>query len=315
MKYTIGIDLGGTTINVGAVSPEGEIIKENVLCTDPQAGALNAVSRIHNSIEEIAKQLGNAHSNSNIVVGLPGIIDQKEGRIIQAGNLPGWNNFPFGEALSLSTNTPVIIKNDADLAALGEVWVGAGKSFNDAFMITLGSGIGGALIINKKLFEINNISGEFGHMVVDLDGAQCACGKRGCVETYFSRYGLLRISKEKLGAQEMLGDTKVENITPLLLATLAKENDPVALEILKEGINGLAIAIANITNVVGVTDFIIGGGISNAWDVFSGLLLKSVNEQVLNSEERNIKLVKAILKDKAGVIGAAKFDIDLANKK
>lgn len=311
MKFTIGIDLGGTTINVGAVSPKGEILEEKVLCTDPHAGPLNAVSRIQNALDEIETSLGDTSSNKNIVVGLPGIVDQKNGIIIQAGNLPGWNNFPFSEALSLSSNKPVIIKNDADLAALGEVWVGAGKSFNNAFMITLGSGIGGALVLNKKIFELNNISGEFGHMVVNLDGAVCSCGKRGCVETYFSRYGLLRITKEKLGKEENLGNTKVEDITPLILATLAKENNPIALQILKEGINGLAIGIANISNVVGINNFIIGGGISNAWEVFNELLLESVNNQVLNSKEREIKIVKATLKDKAGIIGAAKFDIDL----
>lgn len=315
MEYTIGIDLGGTTINIGAVSPEGKVLRESVLCTDPKAGALNAISRIQGAINEFEVVLGKGSSNKNIVVGMPGIIDQKNGTIIKAGNLPGWDNFPFGEALSFSIQKNVIIKNDADLAALGEVWVGAGESFNDAFMITLGSGIGGALIRNKKLFELNNISGEFGHMVVNLDGALCSCGKRGCVETYFSRYGLERITRERLGRQELLGNTKVEDITPLILAEQAKENNPVALEILKEGIDGLATGIANICNLIGVTDYIIGGGISNAWDIFNELLAESVKKQILDSEKRNITLVKAILKEKAGIIGAAKFEMDLSANK
>lgn len=316
MEYIIGIDLGGTTINIGALSPEGKVMEEHMLNTEPSAGPENAISRIINTLKELESTFEAKPINKNLVVGLPGIFDQKKGIIIQAANLPGWEGYPFRDALSTALDLPVIVKNDADLAALGETWVGSGKTFNDAFMITLGSGVGGALIVNKKLLEINNISGEFGHMVVNLDGAVCSCGRRGCVETYFSRYGLLQLTKEHLkkGKSTKLSTYPEENITPLLLATLAKEKDIVAMEIIKEGIYGLATGMANISNTLGITNFIIGGGISNAWDVFEKILKESLAKQIFDAEERNIQVVKANLEVKAGIIGAAKFALDMINK-
>ncbi len=313
MEYIIGIDLGGTTINIGALSLDGNVMEEHMLNTNPSSGPEKAISRIINALNELEKTFEAKPVNKTLVVGLPGIFDQKKGTIIQAANLPGWEGYPFRSALSTALNMPVVIKNDADLAALGETWVGSGKLFNDAFMITLGSGVGGALVVNKKLLEINNISGEFGHMVVNLDGALCSCGRRGCVETYFSRYGLLQLSKNHLkkGKTTKLSSYPEENITPLLLATLAKEKDPVALDVIKEGINGLATGMANISNTLGVTNFIIGGGISNAWGVFEKTLKESLAKQVFDAEKRNINVVKATLEVKAGVIGAAKFALDL----
>lgn len=316
MNYLIGIDLGGTTINIGALSAEGKVMEEHMLNTDPASGPEKAITRIINTFNELETTFHAKPMNKNLVVGLPGIFDQKNGKIVQAANLPGWEGYPFREALSTALNMPVIVKNDADLAALGETWVGSGKSFNDAFMITLGSGVGGAMIVNKKLLEINNISGEFGHMVVNLDGVLCSCGRRGCVETYFSRYGLLQLTKNHLqkGKTTKLSSYPEENITPLLLATLAKEKDTVAMEIIKEGIYGLATGMANISNTLGITNFIIGGGISNAWDVFEKILKESLTEQVFDAEDRNINVVKANLEVKAGIIGSAKFALDIANK-
>lgn len=315
MEYIIGLDLGGTTINIGAISQEGKVMEEHMLNTDPASGPENAIARIIKTFSALETTFHAKPINKNLVIGLPGIFDQKKGAIVQAANLPGWEGYPFRDALSTALNLSVIVKNDADLAALGETWVGSGKTFNDAFMITLGSGVGGAMIVNKKLLEINNISGEFGHMVVNLDGAMCSCGRRGCVETYFSRYGLLQLTKEylKKGKTTKLSAYPEENITPLLLATLAKEKDIVSLEIIKEGIYGLATGMANISNTLGITNFIIGGGISNAWDVFENILKESLIKQIFDAEDRNIQVVKANLAVKAGIIGSAKFALDMKN--
>ncbi|MFW5656209.1 MAG: ROK family protein [Bacteroidota bacterium] len=313
MEYLIGIDLGGTTINIGAVSTQGKVLEEHILNTAPQQGPEKAIAQIAEAIRTIETSLNKKKQNKMVGVGLPGIFNHKEGKIVQASNLPGWEDYPFTKAVSTALDMDVLVKNDADLAALGECWIGSGKAFEDVFVITLGSGIGGARIRDNNIVEKNNFSGEFGHMVINLDGDTCTCGRKGCVETYFSKHGIIQRTKNHLtnGKDTLLKNYTEDKFSPLLVATLAKHGDEVARAIIDEAVLGLATAMANITNTHGITNFILGGGISNAWDIFEAPLHKYLSDLVFDIPDTSINIVKASLGEKAGIIGAAKYALSV----
>jgi glucokinase len=302
-----GIDLGGTTIKIGPVTTNGEIIEERIINTNVELGPVNAIERVAQTIDLLTK----AHEDYEIVaagIGVPGILDIKAGKIVEASNFPGWENFEITKELSRRINIPVFLENDANLAALGEQWLGAGAGSKDMFMVTLGSGVGGALITNGKLFSLNEVSGEFGHMIINFEGPKCSCGRNGCVEAYFSKHGLKRITKEKLqyNPVSVLKSYDEDKLTPQIIANAAMQGDKLAIDIFKDASKAMGIAISNIINLLGVHKIVIGGGIANAWQIFYEPMMEVINHVVFKANVPKVKLVKAVLGEKAGFIGAAR---------
>ena len=303
-----GIDLGGTTINVGPVTMDGQILEEKVISTNVEQGPVSAIERVALTINNLKDSHSEDYDAVAVGIGVPGILDVKTGKIVEASNLPGWENFEITNELAKRINLPVFLENDANLAALGEQWLGAGAGSNDMFMVTLGSGVGGALITGGKLFSLNDVSGEFGHMIINFEGPKCSCGRNGCVEAYFSKHGLKRITMEKLPSNpaSILRAYDLEKITPQIISHAAMQGDQLSMDIFKEASKAMGVAISNMINLTGVHKIVIGGGIANAWQIFYEPMMDVINHIVFKANVPKVKLVKAELGEKAGFIGAAR---------
>jgi glucokinase len=311
MRTFIGIDLGGTNINIGLVSENREIMKEEVIQTCPEKGPSNAIRRIATLLRKMI------HSNAGfeytaIGMGLPGLLDAEKGIIMEASNLPGWQQYPIAGELMKELGIPVFIENDANLAALGEQWMGAGKGRDNLFMVTLGSGIGGALLAGGKVLRMHPSAGEFGHMIIEKSGAVCTCGRKGCLETLISRHAFQRIVRERLpdNTHSSLCNYREEDITPLILYAEAVRGDQLAGGIFREAGEALGTALSNVINLTGVSFIIIGGGIANAWEILREPVWRSVNNNVFRAILSGVEICPAILGEKAGFAGAAKMAAD-----
>lgn len=312
MNGFIGVDIGGTTINIGFVSESKQLIHEHLIETQPEKGPEDAIHRISLYIRQMIAASDKKVDFKGIGIGLPGLLDIENGMIIEAANLPGWQGFPVSKSLNALTNIPVFIENDANLAALGEYWMGAGANASNLFMITLGSGIGGALLINGKVFKLHPSAGEFGHMIIEKSGATCTCGRIGCLETFVSKHGFIRLVKEKIPLlpHSALNKYDINSISPQLIAQLALQGDELANAIYHEAGESLGIAISNVINLTGVNLVIIGGGIANAWQSLYQPVMQSVSKNVFKALLENVQVLKASLGEKAGFIGAAKLAAD-----
>ena len=312
MRVFIGIDIGGTNVNIGLVSEEKQVMDEIVISTNPEKGPEDALNRIAFSLQHmISNGQGNA-VYKGIGIGLPGLLDIENGSIIEASNLPGWQHYPIARELNKRVNIPVSIENDANLAALGEYWLGAGQEAENLFMVTLGSGIGGALLGNGKILRLHPSAGEFGHMIIEKSGATCTCGRKGCLETYVSKHGFQRLVREKIheDPQSSLRNYKAGMISPQVIAMNATQGDTLAIRIFREAGEALGIALSNVINLTGVHCIIIGGGIANAWELLCEPVMQSLEKNVFNAIFTVVKVHKAALGEKAGFIGAARLAAD-----
>ena len=309
MKYHIGIDLGGTNIAAGVVGSDFEIAaKTSVptarprpcrdICADMAATALEAVKLAGLSIDDI----------ESVGVGAPGVVNSAEGIIEYSCNLDFYNE-PVAEYVSERLGKPVYLENDANAAAYGEFIAGSAKGTHNAVCITLGTGVGGGIIINDRIYSGFNFAGaEIGHTVIEVGGAECSCGRRGCFEAYSSATGLIRMTKEAMGAHpeskmhEMMGD----HISGRLAFNAMREGDAAAKEVVDKYIKYLAAGIANTINVFQPEVLCIGGGVCNEGDALMVPLREAVANEVYSKRSaKNTKLVRAALGNEAGIIGAA----------
>jgi glucokinase len=211
--------------------------------------------------------------------------------------------------------------NDATMAALGEYWRGAGREATSMLMLTLGSGVGSAFVSQGKIMEMNGFSPEVGHMVIDLDGPVCHCGKRGCLETYAGGFGIQRILKETLkSAQEAGGHTDAgdlhPSLTPLDLSRKAEEGNHTAREVLFQAGYALGVGISNVLNVFRVDQVVVGGGIANAWDGLYQHAEETIRHQAFRCNTNGALIHKAALGERAGITGAGLSAVHhAANKK
>jgi len=309
MKIYIGIDIGGTNINIGMVSEEQKIMAETMIKTEPEKGPENAVSQITLALQQIFTENHEDLDYAGIGIGLPGLLDLENGCILEASNLPGWQHYPIVKELNQRLHVPVFMENDANLAAMGEHWLGAGRDAKDLFMITLGSGIGGALLADGKIFRLHPSAGEFGHMIIERSGAACTCGRKGCLETYVSKHGFQRLAGKMIPEypSSALRNIEINSITPQVLAMIAGKGDLLAIHISREAGEALGVAISNVINLTGVTCIIVGGGIANAWDLLRESVMLTMKKNTFQSILSGVTVSRAILGEKAGFVGAARL--------
>jgi glucokinase len=312
MNVFTGIDIGGTNINIGLVSEYGQVLDETVIPTCPEKGPEDALNRMIGSLKQMLPAHQENEECRGIGIGIPGLLDTEKGCIIEASNLPGWQSYSIIDHLSAKLNIPAFIENDANLAALGEYWLGAGQGASSLFMATLGSGIGGAILAGGKILKMHPSAGEFGHMIIERSGAACTCGRRGCLETYVSKHGFERMFREKLSAhtQSSLQEFEISSVSPQLIAMHASRGDILANLIFQEAGEALGIAVSNVINLTGVSCIILGGGIANAWDLLQKPFMRSLERNVFKSIFTSVKVTTAALGEKAGFIGAARLAFD-----
>lgn len=312
-KFVIGVDLGGTSIKLAIVSLEGEISQKWEIPTDVTNQGENITVDIAKSIDQKLEEFGLNKTNViGIGMGAPGPVNLEEGIIYEAINL-GWrNNYPLQQILEHATSIPVVIDNDANCAALGEMWKGAGNGAKDVVCITLGTGVGGGVIANGDIIHgVNGAAGEIGHITsVPEGGSPCNCGKTGCLETVASATGVVRIATEKLQNQPVDGElhrifSRNGKVSAKDVFDAARNSDPTANEVLKEIAFYLGLALANVANTLNPEKIVLGGGVSRAGDVLVAPVKEYFEKYAFIRVAKSTKITLATMGNDAGVIGAA----------
>ena len=312
-KKIIGIDLGGTSIKFAILTSEGEIqekwsIKTNVLDEGSHI--------VEDMIESILHRLDllqlSAEDFIGIGMGPPVVVDREKGTVIGAYNL-NWKTLqPVKDKIEKATGIPFYIDNDANVAALGERWMGAGENQPDVVFMTLGTGVGGGIVAEGKLLHgLAGAAGELGHITVDFDQPiLCTCGKKGCLETVASATGIVNLTRRY--ADEYAGDAELkklidngEDVNAKVVFDLAKEGDELALIVYRNFACYLGIACANIGSILNPSTIVIGGGVSAAGDFLLDGVRKVYEENSFPQVRTSTKLALATLGNDAGVIGAA----------
>ncbi|MBR5681810.1 MAG: ROK family glucokinase [Ruminococcus sp.] len=311
MKYYVGIDLGGTNIVAGVVDEEYNIIAKastKTNCPRPE----KAIA------DDMAKMAVEAVKNANLTmdqiewigVGTPGIANSEKGIIEYSNNL-GFKNTPMVKYIQETIDKPVFIENDANAAAYGEFVAGAAKGARNAVCITLGTGVGGGIIIDGKIYSGSNFAGaEIGHTVVQVDGAQCSCGRKGCFEAYSSATGLIRMTKEAIAEHPdcIMAQSEKEKgkVTARTSFDCMRAGDKYAKAVVDKYIKYLAAGITNTINIFQPDILCIGGGVCNEGDPLLLPMKELVAKEVYTrNSEKNTEIVIAKLGNDAGIIGAA----------
>lgn len=289
MNTYLGFDIGGTAIKYGVVRSDGEILFQDKTPT-PKSKTNIEIPKI---IRNIFYKLNKEHVFNGIGIATAGNLNLKENKVIYAAAIKDYSGTDFNEALK-DLNVPIQIENDVNAQALAESWVGAGKDLDNFIMMSIGTGIGGAIIINKKLYRgVNDAAGEFGHMSFERHGLKCACGRIGCVQSYASTPMLSRTYFERTG-KNTRGHAFFEKV---------KKGDPVALDIYNEFVFNISTLIASTVIALDPGYVVLGGGVSE-----QNILIESLNEatkEKLLDVYKSTKIIPASMGNKAGIVGAA----------
>ena len=307
MKYIFGVDLGGTTVKIGLFSESGEVLEKWEIVTVKENNGSKILPDIADSIKaKVAEKNIDKNDVIGVGIGVPGPVDSN-GTIFGAANL-GWGTFNVSETLGNLTGFKVKTGNDANVAALGEMWMGGGKGYKSIVMVTLGTGVGGGVIIDEKIVAgAKGAGGEIGHIFVNPDETEaCGCGKKGCLEQYGSATGVVRLAQRRLAKDDKESILRGKDIDCKAVWDAVKEGDEVAIEIAEEfGLilgNGLGV----IACVVNPEAFVIGGGVSKAGEILLDYIVKNFKETTFRGcKETDFKL--ATLGNDAGIFGAAKL--------
>ena len=303
----IGIDIGGTNVKAALVDRTGRIVRKSSVTT----GKTRTPQQIIDDIARQIAELSGGESYEAIGVGCPGAIDSAQGNVNYSNNL-GWVNVPLGKLLAAATGKPVKVSNDANVAALGEAMFGAAKSYSDSILVTLGTGVGGGIVIGGKLFEgYASMGAEIGHTVIRAGGRLCTCGRKGCLEAYASATALIRetISAMHTDFQSKLwafADGDLNKVDGRTSFECAKAGDKTAQGVVEAYIDALADGIVNLVNVFRSQAVILGGGVCAQGAYLTEPLQKLVDERRYGGADSLRTVIKiAELGNDAGVLGAA----------
>ena len=316
-NYTIGVDLGGTNLRVAAVDENGQALERINVGTQLSLGRDRVIDDMCASIQQLTQKHA-AAKLLGIGIGVPGVIDLLAGTIRAAANLPGWAGFPVRAEIERRLHTKIILENDSRVATLGEKWLGAGRSVNDMAMLTLGTGVGGGLILGGKIwYGINSMAGEFGHFTVEPEGHPCGCGNRGCLEQYASATAVVRMAREAV-AEGAAGLSRITELSSRFIYELAMQGDPGAQKIFRRMGRALGIVLGDMINGLNLPMYVIGGGAVSAWDAFAPTMFeelraRSVVYAATSSDEspatQKTMITQATLGSDAGLLGAARLPL------
>lgn len=295
-EFSIGVDLGGTNLRAAAVSRDGKMLDSVSLGTAYAGGREAILGDMVDAIATLRERWGTANL-AGIGVAVPGFILLEEGVIRNSNNLASLENFPIRDELSRRLETPVILENDANAAALGEKWIGAGRDVNDLVLLTLGTGIGGGVISNGNVLRgFLGMAGELGHITVVPNGNPCGCGNRGCVEKHASATAVIATAR-LLG----LG----HDLTAKQVYELAIGGNEKARNIFVSMGEALGIALAMLVNTFNFPLYLLSGGVLGAWDLFAPAMIEETRRRSFTFRNTNTRIGKAALGNEAGLYGAA----------
>jgi glucokinase len=295
-EYSIGVDLGGTNLRAAAIDAQGKQLDKIAGSTDLQAGRDAVIDDMVQSIETLRARLGE-HNLRGVGIGVPGFILMDKGIIVGSNNMPEFDNYPARDEIEKRLGAKVILENDANAAALGEKWMGAGRDVDDLVLLTLGTGIGGGIIAGGRVLHGHlGMAGELGHLTVVPNGNPCGCGNRGCLEKHASATAIASMAR-LLG----LG----HDLTSEDVYKLAVEGNERALAIFKSMGEALGIALANMVNIFNFPLYLLSGGPLPAWDYFAPAMMAEVQRRSFTCRHAPTRIEKATLGNEAGLYGAA----------
>ena len=315
-KFIIGVDLGGTNIAAGALTEDGKNAHGmRSVPTQAEVGAEGVVDRIVSVIEAVIrdtiKETGSTRKDFlGIGVGAPGPLDREKGLVVVAPNL-GWRDFPLRDRIGSRLGLPVTLDNDANCATVGEWWLGAARGGHNVVGITIGTGIGGGIIIDGKLYHgSSDVAGEIGHTTIDVNGRLCKCGNYGCLEAYASGPAIATRAREALVREDTasllpsLVDGQLEKITAEIVYTAAKKGDGLANEIVRDTARYLGAGMATLLNVINPDVVVVAGGVTAAGEALFGPLRTELRRRAFKPAVEAARIVPAELPGTAGVVGA-----------
>ncbi|MDG9700886.1 ROK family glucokinase [Streptomyces sp. DH37] len=307
MGLTIGVDIGGTKIAAGVVDEEGTILETSTVPTPPTAdGVIDAIA-------EAVRTVSTGHEIEAVGIGAAGYVDDKRATVLFAPNIK-WRNEPLKDKVEQRVDLPVVVENDANAAAWGEYRFGAGQGHDDVVCITLGTGLGGGIIIGGKLHRGRfGVAAEFGHVRVVPDGLLCGCGSQGCWEQYASGRALVRYARQRANATPenagillALGDGTPEGIEGRHISQAARQGCPVAVDSFRELARWAGAGLADLASLFDPSAFIVGGGVSDEGDLVLDPIRKSFRRWLVGGQWRpHAQVLAAQLGGRAGLVGAA----------
>jgi glucokinase len=312
-RWAVGVDIGGTNVVVGLVPEEGGPPRALRNRSTGSLGDLdNVVLELARMVRDTIEEGRECPDDEILGVGIgsPGPLDMATGVVLDAFNL-GWKDFPLRDRLAAALELPAVLDNDANCATWGEYWLGAGRDVNSLVGVTLGTGIGGGVIMDGRLIHgASGSTGELGHMTIDFHGRRCKCGNYGCLEAYASGPNIAARAREGLeaGAESALTALVAGDLDRLTAATVYEailEGDPYAEEVMLETAKILGAGLANIVNLFNPDMIVIVGGVTRAGDYLFGPLRSEVRRRAFRSAEERCRIVAGALPETAGVIGAA----------
>jgi glucokinase len=329
---TIGIDFGGTNLRIAAYSPDSGVLQSIALPTRLHAGPDTVVDDMCGAILQLLGRYTETHQLAGIGVGSPGPLELPAGRLHHPPNLPGWDGFHLLAEMEKRLRLPVAVESDANLAALAEYKLGLGKHLGveSLCMLTLGTGVGGGIILEGKLWHgVTGMGGEAGHIMIDPDGPTCGCGSRGCLEVCASATAVVNAAERLIEAGKALGLARLKGarslLTALDIAEAAGQGDADAREIYRQTGRSLGIALAALINVLNLPLYVIGGGVADSWDLLSPSMFDELERRsyvyALTAPGRpassgmpggGTRVVPARLGPEAGLLGACILPLHLS---
>jgi glucokinase len=311
-RLIFSADLGGTHLRAGLIDENGRIIrqvKQSTPAGEKPGCVVNALVACAAEMHSFGSEEFDAAS-----VVVPGTVNREKTAVVEAPNLPSLDNFGLKAALERELAVPVLIENDANAAAVGEMWLGAGRGARNLICITLGTGVGGGIILDGKLWRgTDGSAGELGHTSVDpFNGPECKCGSTGCLEMFASATAIVRLARESLN--RFPGTTLHDQcLTASKIYDAAKSGDELSLMVFKTVGKYLGVGLANLINILSPEVIVIGGGVANGWELFEGPMREEINKRAFSSAASTVKIKIAECGDNAGLLGAARLALDDLN--
>jgi glucokinase len=306
-RFAVGVDIGGTGVKLGLVGPAGDVAAEDEVATPIELPQRDAVGRIAEAI----RRLAGGRAVCAVGIGCAGLVDGERGIVHVSPNLPRWRDARLGEWVAEALGLPVTVLNDANAFALAEARAGAGRGHSPVIGITLGTGVGGAIVDRGRLLGgRHGFGGEIGHMSLAHDGPACPCGNRGCLELYVGRRALVAAYRERAGGDpqgiaERLAASDPEGLSPRRLCEAAHLGDPHARAVFDEAGGLLGVALANLSNLIDPAAFVVGGGVAQAGDLILEPARRVLGLRAMMGAESVAPVLPAALGVRAGLIGAA----------
>jgi glucokinase len=320
--YSIAVDLGGTNLRIAAVDDNGKMLEKLTTGTEVQRGRDFVIREMCDAIQSLMTKHRSSGDLAGIGIGVPGFTDMDTGMVMRSPNLPDWENFPVREEIERRLGTKVILENDANSAAMGEKWLGAGRNTDHMAMYTLGTGVGGGIVLNGRLWHgMNGMAAELGHFNVEAEGHACGCGSRGCLEQYASATAIVRMAHEAIDsgnapdlAEAARGDVEFSSRG---IYQLAIQGHASAQRVYQRVGRALAIGIGGMVNALNLPMYVIGGGVASAWDAFAPTMFQELKvrsfiysvtspDRVEQGKKHTVVTI-ALMGSDAGLYGAARL--------